>query len=150
MGGNSFTFFVSPHLVGGTQTRSSWGVPKPGPAGGGTPTGGTPMGRGYPDRGKYPTSGTPPLDLNGGYPDGGTPPRVLPHWTWMGGTLTGGTPMGEGGTPMGGTPPQVNCPPHQTWMGGGATPMRLTDGVLDKWRSVCLLHSRRRTFLFKL
>ena len=32
--------------------------------------------------------------------------------------------------------------------GGGGTPPRVTDGVLNTPRSVCLLRSRRRTFLF--
>ena len=94
--------------------------------------------------------------LRGGYPYGGYPdgrvPWVPTNQTWMGGTLMGGTPgnpLGvklEGGTP--GTPP----PPIRPGWGGypdqGGTPLRLTDGGLDKRRSVCLLRSRRRTFLF--
>ena len=63
----------------------------------------------------------PPSDLAKGYPRRGTLPRI-PHscQTWLGGTLTGGYP----------------------------TSYRITDGVLDMLRSACLLHSRRRTFLF--
>ena len=34
--------------------------------------------------------------------------------------------------------------------GGGVTPPQVTDGVLDTPRSVCLLRSRRRTFLFNV
>ena len=89
---------------------------------------------------------------------GGTPARSSP----------GGYPLPGGGTPCqestpprvtssvgpaggGGTPPRI--PPHHTWPGGtpcrgGGTPLRETDGVLDTPRSVCLLRSRRRTFLF--
>ena len=36
-------------------------------------------------------------------------------------------------------------PPYQGW---GTLPVRTTEGVLAMWRSVCLLRSRRRTFLF--
>ena len=126
---------------GGTRARSRWwggGVPKPGP-GGGTPpwvhprqtwTGGMLMGvphLRYPPSdldggtlmGGYPTLGTPPSDLDGGYPDGGYPTSGIPP-----SDLDGGYPNGAEGTPL--------------W---------LTDGVLDKRRWVCLLRSRRRTFL---
>ena len=65
-----------------------------------------------------------------GYPTSGNPP---PHRTWL------GVPL------LWGTPPWVT--PHQTMWGG--TPPRVTDGVLDTPLSVCLLHSRRRTFLFE-
>ena len=57
------------------------------------------------------------------------------------------TPREEGGTPArtrGGGVPQPGP------MGGGyPTSYRITDGVLDTPRSVCLLRSRRRTFLFR-
>ena len=98
----------------------------------------------------------------GGVPLKGVPQWVVPHLryppqTWM-------------GVP----PPQVPPPPCRTWTGGtqtggiphlgsprsdldrgevpqrGGTPLQLTDGVLDKWRSVCLLHSHRRTFLLAI
>ena len=110
----------------------TWGVPWPGPGvypsqvqlGGGYPCGGVPH-LGYPPldlAGRLPHLAYPPSDLAGGYPDGGTPPQVHPpHWTWPGGTSTGG---------------------------GYPTSYRITDGVLDTPRSVCLLRSRRRTFLF--
>ena len=45
--------------------------------------------------------------------------------------------------------------PHQGWVtpqpgqGWGTPPHRTTEGVLATWRVVCLLHSCRRTFLFK-
>ena len=69
-----------------------------------------------------PHLGSPSSDLAGGVPcQGGTPPWVTPSQTWLGGTPAGG-----------GTPPQV------------------TDGVLDTPRSVCLLRSRRRTFLLNV
>ena len=76
-----------------------------------------------------------------GTPAGGSPTSGTPHWTWLGGPLPGG-----------GTPPQVP-PSSRTWprgvpLPGGGTPLQETDGVLDTPRSVCLLHSRRRTFLF--
>ena len=88
-----------------------------------------------PGWGGIPPRLTPPSDLTGGTPPWEPP---SPHWTLPGGTL------------MGGTPPQVTPPPpHQAWLGGypdgGGTPSRV---VLDTPRSVCLLRSRRRTFLF--
>ena len=135
---------------------------------GGTPASPSQPMRGYPDRGvphlRYPSSQT----WLGGILIGGTPPWVPPPpcQTWLEGYPTSGTPNQ---TCLGGTPPQV---PHQTWprgtlMGGtppqvppilpgqggtpmGGTPPRVTDGVLDTPRSVCLLRSRRRTFLFHL
>ena len=67
-------------------------------------------------------------------------------------TPRGGYPcqvqLGRGGVPwLGGTPPQV--PPHRTFLGGypnrEGTPSQV---VLDTLRSVCLLRSCRRTFLF--
>ena len=111
-------FSVCPHLGGSTRARSSRGVPKPGPAGGGIPRcGGYPKG-GYPNRG-YPNKGTPPQvppsDLARGTPLG-VPHLQYPHQTWPGGR---GTPMGgaspwvppirpgRGSTP-GGTPPWVH------------------------------------------
>ena len=108
--------------------RPGWGVPQPG----GTPTSDTPPCQTWLG---IPHLGYPPSDLAGGYPDGGVPPpRVPPHQTWPGGT-----------------PPQV--PPLSSdlaggYPDGGGTPPQVTDGVLDTPRSVCLLRSRRRTFLF--
>ena len=69
-----------------------------------------------------------PIRIGWGYPCWG---KGYPYW---------GVPHLAGGYPTLG-------PPHQTWLGGG-TPPWVTDGVLDTPRSVCLLRSRRRTFLF--
>ena len=71
--------------------------------------------------------------------------------------LGGGYPsrVQLGGTRLGGTQPQV--PPFQTWLGGTPPwlhplPIGPSWGylivVLDTPRSVCLLRSRRRTFLY--
>ena len=104
---------------------------EPGPAGGGVPEPG-------------PARGVPEPGPARGYPDGGTQwgvPHlrypIIPGW--------GGTPAGrypDGGTPM--------FNPSQTWPGGypgrGGVPHWV---VLDKPRSVCLLRSCRRTFLFR-
>ena len=79
-----------------------------------------------------------------GYPGWGVPwPGGYPGW---GGTLAGGYP--GWGVPWSGTPPA-----RSGWEGvpclGGGYPGRTTEGVLTKRRAVCLLRSRRRTFLFK-
>ena len=119
--GNSFTLFVCPHLGGG-------GYPYPimlcnisqnaMRQRGGTQT---PPG-GYPDPPGGYLTGYPPFPP-GGYPD---PP---------GGYLTGYPP-----SPPGGVPDRVPPP--------GGYPGRTTEGVLTTRRAVCLLRSRRRTFLF--
>ena len=92
---------------------------------------------------------------------GGYPARS----SWEGGTLPGGgggCPAGWGvpcwGVPcQGGTLPggaQVGFPPPQPGQDGGVPcrgggyPVRTTEGVLTTRRAVCLLRSRRRTFLF--
>ena len=70
---------------------------------------------------------------------GGTPPQVPPvrpgqgepHLGYPPSDLAGGVPQG-GETPI---PPRPVRP-------------RVIDGVLDMLRSVCLLRSRRRTFLY--
>ena len=110
---------------GGYPARSRQGgrgLPQPGP------------GRGYPSQvwvGRYPTLGTPPSDLAGGYPTLGTPP-LRP---------------GQGGYPDRGYP--TSGPPPSDLAGGypdgGGVPHRV---VLDMPWLVCLLCSRRRTFLF--
>ena len=120
---------VCPHSQvqeGGTPARSSLG---------GTLT------RGYPDGGWYPDRGTPMGALTGapmGVPWQGVPwpDRGVPQWGYP----------NLGGTPMGDT--RGGLPPCQTWgvpqQGGtptGGTLLWLTDGVPDKWRSVCLLRS---------
>ena len=92
-----------------------------GGGGGGTMPG--PAGGGVPCGG-----GTPPGPAGGGYPAGGVPCQVQP-----GGE---GYPAGGGG----GYPARGG--------GGGGYPGRTTEGVLNTRRAVCLLCSRRRTFLF--
>ena len=158
MGGNSFTLFVSPHM---------WGrVPWPGPASQG----------GYPCQG-VPHLGYPPIRPDQGVPllgiplPGSIPFLGVPHLGCPQSDLAGGTPCwggwyppGRGYPPAGGTPGRgypparsdrgyLRYPPGQTWLEGypllgGGTPLQETDGVLDMPRSVCLLRSRRRTFLF--
>ena len=87
------------------------------------------------------------VPLPGGYPpvrpgqgvypcQGGTPPQVPSHWTWPGVPL-----LGE--YPTLGTPPLNLAGGYPSW-GGYPT----SGGVLDTLWSVCLLRSRRRTFLF--
>ena len=135
-------------------------VPRPGPAGGGTPPQVPPSHQTWP--GGYPTSGTPSQTWQGGTPPWVPPVRPgqgvshsgTPRQTWLGGTLPGGTPpwvpphqTWPRGYPAGGTPPWV--PPTPIRPGRGVTPPWVTDGVLDTPRSVCLLRSRRRTFLFQ-
>ena len=111
------------------------------------------------------------LSTPGGVPQPG-PSRYPPCWTWPGGTLPQVTPhwtwprgYPEEGYPEGGIPPQV----HPVRPGQEDTPMGVPNGgyspsgtppsdlvgrgsphrvVLDTPRSICLLRSRRRTFLF--
>ena len=119
----------------GTPITPGQGVPHQGYPCWGVPTLGTPIrpGQGYPCQGVphlryppirpgwgYPTSGTPPLDQARGTPENGVLHLGYPPWS----DLAGGYPC------QGGTPPQI------------------INGVLDTPRSVCLLRSRRRTFLF--
>ena len=105
----------------------------------------------------------------GGYPGHVQPGRECPSQVQVEGTRArskrgGGTParsrqggylsqVQAGGYPsqvqvgvsqQGGTPPQL--PPIRPGQGG--YPGRTTEGVLNTRRSVCLLRSRRRTFLF--
>ena len=132
MGDNSFTLFVSPHLPRG--------VPRPGPASRG---GGGVAHLGYPPPSRT-WLGDPPCWGEG------TPPRVppLPHRTWLG--------VSHLGYPLpvrpdrGGTPPRVPPPPPQLDLARGGIPLRETDWILDTPRSVCLLRSRRRTFLYSI
>ena len=89
--------------------------------------------------------GVPQPGPGGRYPCWGYPTSGTPHRTWPGGTPA------EGPCP-GGTPPRVH--PLSDLAGGGVpllggdTPPQVTDGVLDTPRSVCLLRSRGRSFLF--
>ena len=138
-------------LPGGTPTRVppsdlARGVPHLGYSPSDLTRGGTPC-QGVPHlRSPHQTwpRGAPPA---GGYPTSGTPCQ-----TWLGGTScrgypTSGTPIRPGqGVPPAGGYPTSGTPPVRP--GGGGTPLRQTDGVLDTPRSVCLLRSRRRTFLF--
>ena len=135
---------------GGTRLRyPPRGYPGQVPPRGGTrvrypPQGGTrlryPRGGGTRVRcppGGVPGSGTP---RGGGWVLGsGTPPgrgtRV--RYPPPGGGYPGQVPPG-GGVPRSGTPPR------------GGYPGRTTEGVLTTRRAVCLLRSRRRTFLFQL
>ena len=106
-------------------------VPRPGPEGG-IPQSGS---GGVPQQG-LPHLRYPPSDLARGYPN-----RRYP---------TLGTPIrpARGVPQQEVTPPWVPPSPHQTWPGGctpmGGVPHRV---VLDVPWSVCLLRSRRRTFL---
>ena len=109
---------VCPSVCLSTPRGGTW----PGPGGGGTPARSS-RAEGTPPR------VPPPVRPGQGVPLlGGTPPQVPPPIR-----------PGRGVYPCcGSTPPWV--PPHQT-------PPQVTDGVLDTPRSVCLLRSRRRTFL---
>ena len=135
-----------PHLRY-TPIRPGWGVPQWGltQLGVGYPTSGTPH---QTCMGRYPTSGTPLSDLARGYPDGGYPTLVPPVRRGRWGTLMGVTWQGYPNPRGWGTPPQV--PPSLSDLAGGGTLMGGTPPqvVLDTSRSVCLLRSRRRTFLF--
>ena len=66
----------------------------------------------------------------------------VPHWQ--------GTPQPgqDGGYPGRVSPTGQGTPPGQVRMGGRWYPVRTTEGVLTTRRAVCLLRSRRRTFLF--
>ena len=110
-------------------------VPPRGVPGSGTPRGvpGPPGGGGgtrvrYPPRGGYPGQ-VPPGGYLGQVPPGGVPGS--------------GTPGGVPGPPPGGVVPRSGTPP-------GGYPGRTTEGVLTTRRAVCLLRSRRRTFLLIL
>ena len=83
----------------------------------------------------------PPIRPGEGYPWQG-----VPHLGYPPSDLVGAFPL------LGGTPPQQVHPPIGSGQGvplPGGTPPRVTDGVLDMPQSVCLLHSRRRTFLYE-
>ena len=133
---------------GGTPARSS--QPR-----GGTLTRSSHLGGGYP-MGGYPTLGTP-HQTRPGVPQLGW---GYPPWVPLLSDLAGGTPPqvppirpGWGGYPTLGTPCQTwpGVPPLSDLAGGtptGGTPPRISDGVLDTPQSVCLLRSRRRTFLY--
>ena len=169
--GNSFTLFVCPHRGGGP------GTPPGGVPGSGTPPQGGTQVR-YPPGG-VPGSGTPPGGYPGQVPPGGYPGQVPPRGGTQvryplppRGVPGSGTPWGTrvryppGGVPRSGTPPggypgqvpprggtRVRYPPGGVPGSGtppGGYPGRTTEGVLTTRRAVCLLRSRRRTFLFIL
>ena len=131
------------------------GVPWPGPGGGG----GGILAKSRWER--CPTSGTPPVGPGQGVPNRGYPTMATPIRPGRGGTLTGVPHLGYPHQNWpGDTPPQVHPLldlaggyPLSDLAGGTLTgypiSYRITDGVLDTPRSVCLLRSRRRTFLLK-
>ena len=136
---------------GGTRVR----YPPGGGTRSGTPPGGYPAPRGgtwvrhppggYPVRYPPPPGGTrPPGGYPGQGPPGGTQSGTPPGGTQTLGGTRSGTPQGVPGPP-GGT--RVRYPPRR---GGGGYPGRTTEGVLTTRRAVCLLRSRRRTFLLEL
>ena len=140
--GNSFTLLVCPHLGGGVPIShnalqhfpechgaDTWGGTLPGPAG---------MGRG----------GTLPGPARGGG-GGGYPARSSWGGTQVWYPLRPGQD-GGGVTLLGGGGTQVWSPRPGQDRGGGGYPVRTTEGVLTTRRAVCLLRSRRRTFLFYL
>ena len=109
--------------------------------------GGYPAG-GYPARG-VPRQGTPSPRSGQGVPCQGVPFSGVPCWGYQFRVPPSQVRMGGGGPLPGGTLPggtQVGYPPGQVRRGG--YPVRTTEGVLTTRRAVCLLHSRRRTFLF--
>ena len=121
-----------------SATPGGGGVPRPGPDPGG------------PGLTRGTTSAPPPpSDLAGGYPASGYPTSGTPCHTWPGGYPLPPSDL-AGGYPTSGTTPPPPRRSHLAGEGGreGVTPPLVTDGVLDTPRSVCLLRSRRRTFLF--
>ena len=96
-----------------------------------------------PPPGGVPGSGTPP----GGYPGPGTPLGVPGPPTPPGGVPRSRYP--PGGTPIW-VPPQGGVPRSRYPPPRGGYPGRTTEGVLTTRRAVCLLRSRRRTFLLYL
>ena len=106
-------------------------------------------GAGYPGRVPPLAGYTPWLDQDGGYPGRVPPPQQGTPQARMGGTQVGyplaGYPHGPGGGYPGRvTPCRVPPQPGSGWRG---YPVRTTEGVLTTRRAVCLLCSRRRTFL---
>ena len=158
--GNSFTLFVCPHGGGLGQVPPQGVYPGQVPPQGGYPGQVPPLGgtqvwvppRGVP-RSRYPPGGGTQVRVppQGGYPGQVPPGGVRVRYPPWGGTRVrypspGGVPRFRyppGGVrvppPLGGYLGQV--PPR------GGYPGRTTEGVLTTWRAVCLLRSRRRTFL---
>ena len=179
-GGYIFSLSVSSHPGGGYPIRlTGGGTPSQVQPGGGTPSPVQPGG-GVPHPRSSRGGGTPSQVQPGGYPipgpaRGGTPSQVqlggVPHprssWRGTPSRWEGGSPSRWGacpGTPpAGGHPPGVplpaGVPPHRGYPPSWGTPHRgypptggtpLPPPVLVTPRSVCLLRSRRRTFLFEL
>ena len=122
----------------GTLPGLDGGVPYQGVPCWGYSTGGTLLGGTLPGLdGGYPARGT----LLGGTPPGRVPPGRVPP----GQGQDGGYPAR--GTLSGYLPGRV---PPQPRSERGGYPVRTTEGVLSTRRTVCLLRSRRRTFLFHL
>ena len=100
--------------------------------------------------------GSTPARSEGGLPQPGPDGGRIPIQPWMGGTLArsrwGSTPSLAGGYPgVAPSGPGQDTTPHLDLDLGWGTPPPLpvrTTGVLATRRSVCLLRSRRRTFLF--
>ena len=152
--GNSFTLLVCPHLGGYPYPIMLCNITQNpmGQTPGGVPISHnacnitqnsmrqTPEGVGYPARG-VPCLGVP--CQGGGYSAWEYPAKgVLCQGVPWGGTLPGVPCWGD---PIGGYPAEKG--------GGtlpGGHPVRTTEGVLTTRRAVCLLRSRRRTFLLKV
>ena len=115
--GNSFTLFVCPHLGGVPISHNAL--------------------QHFPECHEAAGGG------GGTWP--GTPPGGVPDWvpprggTWLGTPPGTRTPPRGYPDPPGGVPDRVPPP--------GGYPGRTTEGVLTTRRAVCLLRSRRRTFL---
>ena len=114
---------------------------------GGYPAGGVPCRKAGTLLGGVPCQGGG--TLLGGYPPGGYPGQVRMEGTLPGGVgYPGQVPPGQvrmGGYPAWGVPWSGTPPPARTGRGYLG---RTTEGVLNTRRAVCLLRSRRRTFLF--
>ena len=83
------------------------------------------------------------VPCQGGYPAGGYPTWVPPSQVRTGVPCPRGTLPGY---PLGRVPPPARSGRGVPCWGG--YPVRTTEGVLTTRRAVCLLRSRRRTFLF--
>ena len=128
---------------GGYPTRSRWGYPSQVQSGGGT----------WIPPSQVRSQGVPQPR---GVPPGQVRCWEVPDQVHVGGTLARSSQEGVPGYPPvrsgpGGYLSQVGYPPARSGVGGvpqqgGGVP-RTAHGVLDKWRLVCLLRSRRRTFL---
>ena len=139
--GRLYFQFVCPFTPGGGTPSSCWGVPSsPGP-GGGYPIhlmGGGGTSSQIQAWGTNPADGGYPIQLMGVRQQGVPPSREYPP--------AGGIPSGRGYPQQGYPSPGRGYPPPQQ----GVPPTRAAWRVLATRRAVCLLRSRRRTFLFFL